>query len=190
MMKDDRGEQKKRGIGSVLRMIFICAGALILFAVFYVITVVLAGQDLTACAPGDREITGMTEKIGERSFSDLNAMRYALGAAVPVAADQAITGMRAWDDTYAGAPVWRARIDYGNGAVMNIVRPVPAAPLLQISGLKLDAAQTYSVCNLEARLCEGRDGCCLYFADENAAYALYMPGDREILCSFAGGMIY
>lgn len=187
--KKESSKSKKRRFGPVLLTVIAGICVLIAFFAFYVLTVVLSGQELTSCVPEQRSGTGMTKKIGSYHFTDIHLLCMALDTSVPDMPTVQKQDLYVFDDTYAGRPVWRARVEYENGAVLDVVMPSYAASLLEREGLALNSTVSCDVCNLSAVLCEGKGESCLLFTDENAAYALYMPSGSDDLMRFAAAMI-
>lgn len=189
-MKDKTGSDsnEKSRTGSVILTVIAGICVLLAFAAFYVLTVVLSGQDVSACAPETAESAGMKEQTGSRHFTDVYSLRQALGIPLPETVDAGVTDAYMFDDTCAGKAVWHARVIYENGAVLDIVMPSAAASVLQRNGLKIVSDADCDVCNLNAVLCEGNGENCLLFTDENAAFSLYMPRGRDELLRFAAAM--
>lgn len=183
------GRNRKNRAGSVILTVIAGFCVLVAFAAFYVLTVVLSGQDVSSCVPGMTGNTGIMKEIGSRSFPDTFALRAALGIPVPDVPTVSKKDIRVFDDTYAGESVWRARVEYDNGAVLDLVMPPFAASLLERDGLRMNSSADCDVCNLSAVLCEGDGENCLLFADENAAYVLYMHADSDELMQFAALMM-
>lgn len=187
-MKIESDKKKRTRTGTVVSAVLAGVCVLIAFAAFYILTVVLSGLDITACAPRTAGDAGMPGKIGSGQFTDASSVRLALGIPLPEAPGVPVTEACVFDDTFAGKTVWRGRIAYECGAVLDIVMPAEAASVLDTDGMTLISGVSCEVCNLKAALCEGDGKNCLLFADENAAYALYMPKDSGELTEFASAM--
>ena len=169
-MADRNGKQGKarrwaKRIGGALL-------SLLLMAAVYLAAVLLQSPDETNRPRTAEESDPAVTRMQSAAMDDPAALAGLFGCPLPVV-------------TYDGSTARMACLLYDDAAVY-AVQPAAAAPLLLRERMEVSARGDLAVLGLPALLAESGQEACLYFSNESAAYALYVPaGGTEALLSLA-----
>ena len=181
-MADRNGKQGKarrwaKRIGGALL-------SLLLMAAVYLAAVLLQSPDETNRPRTAEESAPAVTRMQSAAMDDPAALAGLFGCPLPVVPGRNCRG-QAGNSTYDGSTARMACLLYDNAAVY-AVQPAAAAPLLLRERMEVSARGDLAVLGLPALLAESGQEACLYFSNEAAAYALYVPaGGTEALLSLA-----
>ena len=175
------GKKHKFRFGrAVLRVLTV----LVLLAASYAALILLTK---TPEKPSDAQPTEPVTALQPGSTSDIQTLTRLFGAPLPVLPGAALQGS-AENVQYEGQTVRKVTMTY-SGFQVTAVRPADAAPLLLRPELSLEIRDGIAVAQWEATLAHRGTAWCLYFSDENAAYAVFVPNtDEQTMMQLAGKM--
>lgn len=159
------------GLGGLI-LVLIAAGMIYVAAVLLQ-TPEAEKQDAYAAAPTRAPVTRMQAA----QMDDAGQLARMFEGRLPVIPSLTPRG-RGENATHDGAAARLVTLIY-NGVTISAVQPATAAPLLLHGDLDISTRSDLTALNLPAVLASRGDAYCLYFSDENAAYAVYAPQASE-----------
>lgn len=186
-MGEKRGKSKgSRLFGGLIKLLLI----LLAVAAIYVAVVVLEspeeGEESSFVVVEEPEAV---ERLQPSASNDARALAQLLGHRLPVWKDHPVAGDAA-NAVHDGQTVRQITLRY-EGLVISAVRPASAAPLLLRSGLDVSLRSDLVALNLPAVLASRGGEYCLYFSDEQAAYAIYAPhAEEEVFLSVFKDLVW
>lgn len=131
---------------------------------FYVFFSVCSSQTAPASTPADLALPSIGT-VQSNSLPDLAAI---LGVQVPYVS---LSGSGAVQDAPNGARLLRWQEQ--NGLLISAIRPAAQAAQLRVDGLSLDTSCRWHIADHTAALASDGSSACIYYATQDAAYALY-----------------
>ena len=196
----DKGAGKAREKGSgrgPVRRFFGRAG-FVLFAAFIAALAVAVGVRIHSFDPSAaaragasgfevRDESAGADRIRPGESGDIGEIRRECGFALPYFPGQVMFGEMI-NVPYDGKNAVRVTMSYNGGVVIEAVRPAEAAYLIRREGLAVQLYESLRVpfgrvssSYISALMCTGKEGSCIYFSTEDAAYSVYGPVDGEML---------
>ena len=148
----------------MLKKIFSALGMGFLLAVFYLLLSLGGRQDK---APVQQIPASPLPSIGSVSSASLPDLAAVFGAQV------SLSGSGAVQDAQAGARLLTWQED--SGLTITAVQPASQAQLLRYDTLTPDSAYRWSIQEQTALVAHDGSSACVYYATQDAAYALYLP---------------
>ncbi len=158
----------------MIKKIFRGFGICLLLAVFYLFLLLNGGLQTVAVQMADET---PLPRIDGMSSDNLQDLATAFEAQIPyVSAD----GVGSIETMQNGAR--RLAWHDARGLTVTAVRPASQAYLLRYEGLSLDASCRWTILDYAAAVAHDSSRACVYYAADDAAYALYLPqGDVQSL---------
>lgn len=126
-------------------------------------------------------------RIRPGESGDISEIRRECGFPMPYFPGQIMYGEMT-NVPYDGKNAVRVTMTYPGGVVIEAVRPAEAAFLIKREGLAVQLYESLRVpfghmssSGISALMCSGKEGSCIFFSTEDAAYSVFGPVDGETL---------
>ena len=173
--KQNKGHRLVKRVGAALL-------SLLLMGAVYLAAVLLQSPQETKAAQTAEESAPTVTRMQSAAMDDPAELADMFGCPLPMLPSRTCRG-QAGNSTYDGSNARLAYLLYDDFAVY-AVQPAAAAPLLLRPRMEVSARNDLTVLGLPAMLCESGGEACLYFSNENAAYAVCVSsGGTEALLS-------
>ena len=196
----DNAQRKTRGnaSGSGWARRFFTRAGFVLFAAFIAALAVLAGIRLHSFDPSltgragasgfeVRDESAGAARIRPGESGDVGEIRRECGFPMPYFPGQVMFGEMT-NVPYDGKNAVRVTMSYPGGVVIQAVRPREAVFLIKREGLEVQLYESLRVpfgrissSYISALMCGGKEGSCIFFSTEDAAYSIFGPVDGETL---------
>lgn len=158
----------------MIKKIFRGVGIFLLLAVFYFFLLLNGGLQTAAVQTADETLLPRIDGISSDNLQDLAA---AFEAQIPYVSADGVGSVETMQNG-ARKVTWHD----AKGLTVTAVRPASQAHLLRYEGLSMDTSCRWTILDYAAAVAHDSSSVCVYYAADNAAYALYLPqGDVQSL---------